>query len=134
MIVDPKSLSGEALRRYDTWRTLGLSESAAIEELRRDGLIEEDGFERAVGLFMRLGLSEAEARTAAVGRMSEAEARRGYGAATTETSEGAHPLVDMARKIVEVREGIREVKELERQRSAREHAALVAAAKKRRRT
>jgi hypothetical protein len=113
-----------------------LSESAAIDELRLEGLVEEDAFDRTVGLFVRLGLSEAEAeaRTAAIGRMTEAEARRGYGAATTETSEGAYPLVEMARQIVEVRELQREADELQRQRFAREDAARVAAWKRRRRT
>jgi hypothetical protein len=135
MNVDPKSLSGEARRRYDTWRTLGLSEAAAIEELRCDGLVEEDGFDRAVRRFVRLGMSESAARTAAVGRMSEAEARRGYGAASGETSEEAADAIglNLMREIVEVREQLRDLDELQRVRFAREDTTAAAQKKRRQR-
>jgi hypothetical protein len=71
-----KGLSGEAREAFDRWVRIGFSEVSALEQLRRDGLIVESGFDRAVGMFVSMGLSVSAAREATVGRVSESEARR----------------------------------------------------------
>jgi hypothetical protein len=71
-------LTGEALRSYETWRVLGLSESAAMEALGEDGVLPRDGFEDDVRSYMTaFDLPRAAAVRAAVGRHDSArEARR----------------------------------------------------------
>lgn len=61
-------LGPEARRRYDAWRTIGLSESAAMQALRDDGLLQESAHDRAVEVYRSLGLSDAAAEVAASGR------------------------------------------------------------------
>lgn len=74
-----EDLRGEALQSYETWRGLGLSESAALDQVMESGQVEVDGFDRMVGAFRGLGLSESAARVAAVGRDgTEGAARRGF--------------------------------------------------------
>ena len=64
----PDDLRGRARDTYEIWRRLGLSEQAAIEVLRDDGLIPMSDHDCLVANFMRLGLSASEAETAAHGR------------------------------------------------------------------
>jgi hypothetical protein len=65
----PDDLHGGARDSYDTWRRLGLSEQAAMDVLREDGLLPpESDHDRLVANFMMLGLSASEAEVAAVGR------------------------------------------------------------------
>ncbi len=61
-------LGPEARRRYDMWRTIGLSEAAAMQALRDDGLLQESAHDRAVEMYRSLGLSGAAADVAASGR------------------------------------------------------------------
>lgn len=78
MTISPKDLTGDARKWFDTWRNLGLSESAAMDQVRRDGYLGqvEDGFDRvAQNLGRAFGLSESAARTAAAGHATEREAR-----------------------------------------------------------
>jgi hypothetical protein len=82
MTIRPEDLRGKARETFDTWRSLGLSEAAAMRELDRDGLLDgyRDGFDRVVELHRGWGLSEAGAKRAAIGRgMSEHEARQFWG-------------------------------------------------------
>jgi hypothetical protein len=68
-MIKPDELSGDARRFYDTWRRIGLSESQALETLRRDGLVETRDYDRTVNMFRNVfGLSEATATRAAEGR------------------------------------------------------------------
>jgi hypothetical protein len=75
--MTPDDLTGKARERYDTWRTLGLSEASALRQVIADGDVVLDPFDASVDLFRRLGMSETAARHAAIGRTSgEGEARR----------------------------------------------------------
>src|SRR4051794_35724883 len=67
-------LRGEPLRVFETWRSLGVSESTAMEQLRRDGLLPRDEGGDLVEVFRDLGLSEAAASRAAAGRGGSAGA------------------------------------------------------------
>jgi hypothetical protein len=101
MTIDPKDLRGEAARVFQTWRSIGLSESSAIEQLRRDGLLgQPDAFDRLVENFKALGLSPDAARTAAVGRAgSELDARRqARAAANTPVRSGAVRGIEAAQR------------------------------------
>jgi hypothetical protein len=78
--VKPEDLGWEARRAYDMWREVGLSESAAMQALRDDGVLARDAAargaarsvdperERLAEAFRELGLSEAVAGAAADGR------------------------------------------------------------------
>jgi hypothetical protein len=67
--VRPDDLRGAARDSYDTWRSIGLSESAAMNALVEDGVITLSEEERQARMFSDVfGLSEAEARRAAAGR------------------------------------------------------------------
>ena len=84
MSVSPKDLRGTARRLFDTWRLIGMSESATIDMLRRDGWLGPEGVHvteadpvdgsRLATAFRALGLSEGAARTAVVGHGGEREA------------------------------------------------------------
>lgn len=75
--MSPDQLTGTARERYDTWRRLGLSEAASLREVTSEGLVPADPFDDMASFFQALGLSEAGARHAAVGRArGEGEARR----------------------------------------------------------
>ena len=84
----PEDLRGEALRQFEVWRNLGLSEAAALDEVRAAGALDDlDEFDKFARVFERLGLSEEAARVAAVGRAgSEFEARESFAAARRELS------------------------------------------------
>jgi hypothetical protein len=77
--VQPKDLSEEAASAFEVYRWMGVSESAAMDLLRADGLVEESGVdESGVGglagsLGNIFGLSEAAARVASRGRGSVSE-------------------------------------------------------------
>ncbi|MEU6036904.1 hypothetical protein ABZ801_15995 [Actinomadura sp. NPDC047616] len=75
----PEDLTGEAREVYEAWRGVGLSEPRALDEVRRSGLSglpEQDGFDAMTQMFQTIGLSESEARAAAIGRDgSERQAR-----------------------------------------------------------
>jgi hypothetical protein len=64
----PDDLRGRARDSYEIWRRLGLSEQAAMDVLREDGLIPMGDHDRLVANFVSLGLSASEALTAAHGR------------------------------------------------------------------
>jgi hypothetical protein len=68
--VKPEDLRGKARELYQTWRGLGLSESAAMEQVREAGLLRERRSEhdRLRETFIGLGLSERAAEVAAAGR------------------------------------------------------------------
>jgi hypothetical protein len=67
--VGPNDLRGAARDSYDMWRSLGLSESAAMNALIEDGLVELSDHDRLVRNFRStFGLSEAQAERAARGR------------------------------------------------------------------
>jgi hypothetical protein len=73
----PEDLTGEARDRFQVWRTLGLSESAALDQLRRDGVLAEaDPVDQLTESFRALGLSPSAAKTAALGRGDEVSVRR----------------------------------------------------------
>lgn len=76
----PTDLRGEALGVFEMWRNLGLSESAAMDEVRRAGYLgHPEPFDDLVGVFESLGLNPREARAAAIGRAtSEHEARESF--------------------------------------------------------
>ncbi len=86
----PEDLRGDALATYETWRSLGLTESMALAEVVDAGHVEVDGFDRLAGAFRGLGLSESAARVATIGRDgTESAARRGF--AETAKASGASP-------------------------------------------
>ncbi|MEU3168957.1 hypothetical protein [Streptosporangium sp. NPDC006930] len=58
-------LTGQAREYYNDWRKLGLSESAALSEVERSGILDEDQLTEG---FKSLGLSPEAARIAAQGR------------------------------------------------------------------
>jgi hypothetical protein len=69
MSVKPGDLNGEQRKAFETWRSLGLSESAAMDCLITDGVVavsEEEQLARS--LSSTFGLSEAAAEAAARGR------------------------------------------------------------------
>lgn len=83
----PTDLRGEALSVFEMWRNLGLSESAAMDEVRRagygPGTERPTGFDELAGLFESIGLSPNAARVAAVGRADgETEARESFAQAS----------------------------------------------------
>ncbi|WP_433541160.1 hypothetical protein ACQP10_08525 [Streptosporangium sandarakinum] len=59
-------LQGEAKRVFDSWRAAGYTETQALEEVERSGVLHED---QLYGIFKGLGMSENAARTAARGRV-----------------------------------------------------------------
>lgn len=63
--MQPHDLTGEARDLYESWRRLGHSEAQALDEVRRSGIIEQQGMEEA---FLGMGLSPEQARFAAQGR------------------------------------------------------------------
>lgn len=65
--MNETDLAGEARELYDSWRRLGLAESAAMDEVTRSGLI---GDEDLVQHFIETGLSPEMAKAAARGRAS----------------------------------------------------------------
>lgn len=78
-MTGPEDLRGDALATYETWRSLGLTESMALAEVVDAGHVKVDGFDQLAASFRSLGMSDSAARTAAIGRdYSEAEARRGF--------------------------------------------------------
>jgi len=88
-VTRPEDLRGEALQAFETWRSLGLSESMALAEVVDAGQVEVDGFDRMAAAFRGLGLSESAARVATIGRdVSESAARRGF-AETAKASRAA---------------------------------------------
>lgn len=78
--MNPKELRGEALGVFELWRNLGLSETAALDEVRRSGLLgRPEPFDELVRVFETIGLTADEARVAAIGRASsEYEARESF--------------------------------------------------------
>jgi hypothetical protein len=73
-VTKPEDLHGEAWTSFQMWRRFGLSESAAMAELRTDGLLpplseEEADAKRFQTIFP--GMSDAAARDAARGRNPE---------------------------------------------------------------
>jgi hypothetical protein len=65
----PDDLRGTARDSYDTWRRLGLSESAAMNALVEDGVVQLSQHDRLVKNFREtFGLSERAAEIAAAGR------------------------------------------------------------------
>lgn len=84
--MKPEDLRGEARSAFETWRTIGLSESAAMSEVVGAGLVEADSYDAMTGLGRDLGLSEPEARLFAIGRNgTESEARRSWSEAAAPT-------------------------------------------------
>ena len=88
MTIRPEDLSGDARRRYDTWRGPGLSEAAAIGEFAHDGLLPDGQVsgdpeeERLRAAFVGLGLTESQApwpSRAAIGPGGSRPARRSRG-------------------------------------------------------
>lgn len=68
-MIKPEDLDGDARRLYESWRSLGLSESTVMESLRRDGWIPTNDHDRLVRTFREVfGLSEEAAEAAACGR------------------------------------------------------------------
>jgi hypothetical protein len=67
-MIKPGDLNRKQREMFDTWRSLGLSESAAMDALREDGLVAMSDHDRLVANFVSLGLSASEAETAAHGR------------------------------------------------------------------
>jgi hypothetical protein len=63
--VKASELTGRAREYFDDWRKLGLSESAALAEVERSGIVVEQQLAEA---FEAHGLSPEAARTAAQGR------------------------------------------------------------------
>jgi hypothetical protein len=79
--VKPEELRGEARQVLETWRFMAPTgvdaEKFAMDQVRAAGLVAVDPFERSVAIFRKLGLSEAAAKVAAVGRDGTGrEARR----------------------------------------------------------
>ena len=71
MTVRADDLRGAARDSYDTWRSIGLSEQAAMNALIEDGVITLSEDEKLARRFQRLfGLSVEAAKTAACGRDS----------------------------------------------------------------
>ena len=68
-MTKPSDLNSDQRALFDVWRSLGLSESSAMNALREDGQLEVSGFDAATDMFRNVfGLSEAGARVAAQGR------------------------------------------------------------------
>jgi hypothetical protein len=76
-VTRPEDLPAEAESVFDVYRWMGVSESAAMDLLAQDGLVEQRGIDRAAATFGSVfGLSAEAAATAARGRMSASEAKR----------------------------------------------------------
>jgi hypothetical protein len=76
-MTQPEDLKGEARKRWEIWTALGLSEAAAMDQVRADGLLPAgDPVDTLTESFRALGLSDEAARVAAVGRDDEVSMRR----------------------------------------------------------
>jgi hypothetical protein len=73
VLMQPKDLPAEARSAFNVWRWMGVSEQAAMDLLRQDGLVEESGL--AGSLASIFSLNEEAAKVAARGRESVSEAR-----------------------------------------------------------
>ncbi|GAA2726352.1 hypothetical protein [Actinocorallia aurantiaca] len=68
--MSAEELTGQARSLYESWRELGLSESAALDAVTESGLIRESTApaDRLEAAFTEMGLTESAARRAAAGR------------------------------------------------------------------
>jgi hypothetical protein len=96
--IRPEDLRGEAADAYRMWRTVfNLSESAALNAVAQDGLVEQDGFDRTASVFRSIfGLSAEQARTAVVGRQSVSEAQRFWGSSGGSSTDIRDPHLRLA--------------------------------------
>ena len=112
--VRPEDLEGEARRRYDTWRAVGLTEAGAMQVLREEGTLVSSGPGEsglASSLQGAFGLTKREAAVAAGGRESSV--------VVVSESDGrgvrlAESILDLAR--VRASEGYRALPEVARTR------------------
>jgi hypothetical protein len=77
MSVKPEDLNREQRKAYDTWRSIGLTEAAAMNALVEDGLVELSEEETLAKRFQAIfpGTSDAAAKSAARGRDGGPSAR-----------------------------------------------------------
>jgi hypothetical protein len=67
--MQPEDLNPEQRSAYNVWRWMGLSESAALNALREDGLLQTTDHDQFTEMFRKVfGMSEGAARVAADGR------------------------------------------------------------------
>jgi hypothetical protein len=68
-MIKPSDLKGRAHQSYNTWRTLGLTEAAALDAVIEDGLVQLDDHEKMArtlrGIFP--ALTESQSLAAARG-------------------------------------------------------------------
>jgi hypothetical protein len=96
--VKPEDLGPKERRAFDMWRTIGLTEAAAMQALRDDGLLPVSEHDRAMRVYRDLGLSESAAEIAVAGR-------DGTRRPTSERGSGLQADVDaLKHKVTEVAE------------------------------
>jgi hypothetical protein len=86
----PEDLSAEAADAFRMWRNVfGLSESAALNAVQQDGLVETSEFDRTASSLANIfNLTEEQGRIAAQGRESVSEAQRSWSSAGTASRGG----------------------------------------------
>jgi hypothetical protein len=103
-MIKPSDLNRKQREAFNVWRSLGLSESAAMDALREDGLIQESDHDRLVANFVRLGLTASEAEIAAHGRGGRSRTPIGHSTAAASIAEEtveSRALVDTVRELAE---------------------------------
>ena len=98
MTLRVEDLRGEARDAFRMWREVfHLSESAALAAVAQDGLVEQDGFDRAAASFANIfNLNEGAARVAARGRMSVSEAKEFWDSAGSSSTDIRDPHLRLA--------------------------------------
>jgi hypothetical protein len=93
-----EDLRGEARDAFRMWcEVFHLSESAALAAVAQDGLVEQDGFDRAAASFANIfNLNEGAARVAARGRMSVSEAKEFWNSAGSSSTDIRDPHLRLA--------------------------------------